>query len=409
MIHVGIDWAEAHHDVCILDDDGNLLDRFRISNDLAGVTELHARLAAHADEPGDVIIGLETDRGLLVHALKAAGYRLYAINPMSVDRYRDRHTTSGAKSDRGDAKVLADLVRTDRHNHRPVAGDSELLEAIKVLARTHQDLVWARQRHTNQLRNALLEFFPAAVEIFDDLAHMDAVAVLAAAPTPGQAAALSVDELEQVLRDGARQRFHRRRAEEIHAGLQGERLTAPELIDDALGVRVAALVGLIDTLNRQIDQVEARLVQRFEQHPDADLITSIPGLAAVLGARILGEFGDDPNRYDDAKARANYAGTSPITIASGNREVAVARFKRNRRLADACHRWAVCSLSASPGARAYYDAHNPDPQRTAKHAQRKQANKLVKILHGVLRHRRPYDEQIAWRNWLPDNNIAAAA
>lgn len=409
MIYVGIDWAEAHHDVCILDDHGTVADTFRIDNSLAGVARLHQRVGDHVDDAGEVAIGIETDRGLLVHAVKAAGYQVFAVNPMSVDRYRDRHTTSGAKSDRGDAKVLADLVRTDRHNHRPVAGDTDLLQAIKVLARTHQDLVWARNRHTNQLRNALLEFYPAALATFDDLAHMDTVAVLAAAPTPDQGRALSVDDIEALLEAGQRQRFHRRRARQIHTGLQSDELAAPELIDDALGVRVRSLVALIVTINDQISDVETKMSARFEQHPDAELITSMPGLASVLGARVLAEFGDDPNRYTDAKARANYAGTSPITIASGKTSAVVARFKRNRRLADTIDRWAFTSLSASPGARAYYDAHNPDPDTTSKHARRKQANKLVKLLHGVLRHRRPYNEQIAWQHWLPNNQLTPAA
>src|SRR5690606_7710115 len=121
--------------------DGAVLAQFRIDHSLQGVASLHGRVAEHADEPGQVVVGLEIDRGLLVQALKTADYKLYAINPRSVDRYRDRHATSGAKSDAGDAKVLADLVRTDRHNHRPIAGDTELVHAIKLLARTHQNLI----------------------------------------------------------------------------------------------------------------------------------------------------------------------------------------------------------------------------------------------------------------------------
>lgn len=397
MLHVGIDWAEQHHDVCIIVEDGTVVDTFRITNDLAGVARLHEHIGNLTDDPAQVVIGIETDRGLLVHAMKAAGYEVFAVNPMSVDRYRDRHTTSGAKSDSGDAKVLADLVRTDRHNHRPVAGDSELLEAIKVLARTHQDLVWARQRHTNQLRNALLEFYPAAVATFDDLAHMDTVAVLAAAPTPTRGRALSVDDIEQLLENGDRQRYHRRRAEQIHDGLQSHELTAPELIDDALGVRVRTLVALIVAINDQLAEVEPQLATRFEQHPDAELITSMPGLASVLGARVLAEFGDDPNRYADAKARRNYAGTSPITRTSGKHRGVAARHVRNTRLGDAIDRWAFCSLTASPGARAFYDK-----QRASGHthgqALRALGNKLVGQLHGCLRHRTPYDEKFAWRD-----------
>lgn len=153
MINVGIDWAEDDHQVCILDTEGATLEEFAIRDGAAGTGRLHERIAHHVDEPDQVVIGIETDRGLLVGALVAAGYQVYAVNPMSVDRYRDRHATSGGKSDRGDAKVLADLVRTDRHNHRTVAADSELLAAIKVTARTHQNLIWTRTRHSNQLRS----------------------------------------------------------------------------------------------------------------------------------------------------------------------------------------------------------------------------------------------------------------
>ena len=154
MIFVGVDWAEAHHDICVLDETGGVLARKRIPDTLLGVRALHELLGAHAEEPEDVIVGIEKDRGLLVTSMLGARYRVYAINPMSAARYRERHVTSGSKSDPGDAKVLADLVRTDRHNHREAAGDSENAEALKVLARAHQGAIWSRHREVNVLRNA---------------------------------------------------------------------------------------------------------------------------------------------------------------------------------------------------------------------------------------------------------------
>ena len=163
VLFVGDDWAQAHHDIEIQDETGRRLLRRRLPEGLAGMGELHALLAQHLPgdaEPAQVIVGIETDRGTWVAALIAAGYQVYAINPLAASRYRERHVTSGAKSDPGDAKVLADLVRTDRHNHRPVAGDSELAEAVKVLARAHQHLIWTRQRQTNALRSTLREFYP---------------------------------------------------------------------------------------------------------------------------------------------------------------------------------------------------------------------------------------------------------
>lgn len=202
MIFVGIDWSETHHDVCVLGVAGQILDKDRVPEGVEGLARLHEMLAAHADEqPSDVVIGIELDRGLLVGTLVATGYAVHAVNPLSVDRYRDRHRTSGAKSDPGDARVLADIVRTDRHLHRQVAGDSELAEAVKVLARAHQSLIWSRQREVNRLRNALREFYPAALVAFGtDLASADALAVLAAAPTPAAGRAMSSSRIATALR-----------------------------------------------------------------------------------------------------------------------------------------------------------------------------------------------------------------
>ena len=185
MIFVGVDWAEAHHDICVLGEEGQVLGKRRVAEGVSGLADLHSLVADHEEEPDEVVVGIETDRGLLVSALIGAGFEVYAINPMAASRYRDRHHVSGAKSDPGDARMLADLVRTDRHNHRRVAGDSELAEAIKVLARAHQNAIWARQRQANALRSALREYYPAALEAFGtELTSTDALAVLGVAPTP---------------------------------------------------------------------------------------------------------------------------------------------------------------------------------------------------------------------------------
>jgi len=207
VIFVGIDWAEEHHDVHVMNPDGQPLGRARVPEGIDGIARLHALVADHADDPAEVVVGIETDRGLLVTSLVAAGYQVYAVNPRAVDRYRDRHAMSGAKSDGGDAKVLADLVRTDRHNHRQVAGDSDLAEAVKVTARAHQNLIWTRQRQLNQLRSALREYYPGALAIFgNDLAHRDAVAVLAKAPTPELGRRLSTTQIASALRRAGRLR-----------------------------------------------------------------------------------------------------------------------------------------------------------------------------------------------------------
>ena len=278
---------------------------------LAGVSGFHELMGTPAEEPSQVVVGIETDRGLWVQALSAAGYQVYAVNPLAVARYRDRHQVSGAKSDAGDAELLADLVRTDRHNHRPLSGDSAQAEAIKVLARGHQNLIWARTRHTNALRSALREYYPAALQVFDNLADRDALAVLGRAPGPDEAARLSLAKVRSARKHGGRQRNIDARAQEIVAALRTEHLTAPTAITAAFAATTRAAVGIIGELNHQIVDLEAELNTHFETHPDADIYLSLPGLGVILGARVLGEFGDDPDRYTTAKCRKNYAEPHP--------------------------------------------------------------------------------------------------
>ena len=295
-----------------------------------------------------MMIGIETDRGLWVGALTAAGYQVFAINPLAAARYRDRHHVSGAKSDASDAKLLADLVRTDRHNHRAIAGDSADAEAIKVLARAHQSLIWSRTRHTNALRNALREYYPAALVAFEDLTHGDALGVLDRAPTPAQGAHLPLTALQAALKRGGRQRNIAARAREIRAALRTEQLTAPARSPRRSQPPPAPRWASSPSSTARSASSKPLLAEHFETHPDADIYRSLPGLGVVLGARVLGEFGDDPNRYTDAKSRRNYAGTSPLTVASGKKRAVLARHVRNRRLYDAIDQWAFCALTNQP-------------------------------------------------------------
>ncbi|MGH2773764.1 MAG: IS110 family transposase [Actinomycetota bacterium] len=396
MIFVGDDWAEAHHDICVLDEQGKMLAKRRVPEGVEGIRQFHELVADHAVDPAEVIVGIEIDRGLFVQALVTAGYQIYAINPFAASRYRDRHAVSGAKSDPGDAKVLAELVRTDRQNHRLIAGDTELAEAVKILARGHQNLIWTRQRQMNSLRSTLREFYPAALEAFgEDLDAACALAVLKKAPTPSEGRNLSRARIATALRQAGRQRGVDAKAKQIWTSLRIPQLEAPGLISRAFGVNVSATVALLQELNRQVAAIETQLSSSFEVHPDAEILHSLAGLGQVLGARVLAEFGDDPARYANAKARKCYAGTAPITKASGTRKVVLARVARNRRLADASYQWAFCSLTVSAGARKLYDAQRAKGA-THHQALRAVANRWVGILHGCLSHRCLYDETIAW-------------
>jgi hypothetical protein len=413
VLFVGDDWAEDHHDVEILDDTGRRLAKARLPEGMTGMVRLHELLAEHLGEDaidpetgmlaaGEVVVGIETDRGPWVAAMIAAGYQVFAINPLSVARYRERHSTSGAKSDPGDAHVLAEIVRLDRAHHRPVAGDSDAVEGLKLVAR-HQSLIWERTRHLQRLRQALREYFPAALDALAagklELTDPDALELLERAGDPDRAARLSRSKITAILKR-ARRREVETKTEAIQAALRAPALRQPAPIEAAYATIAASQIRLISGLNSQIPTLEEVVAQGFGRHPDAEIYISQPGLGTVLGARVLAEFGDDPRRYQDHKARRNYAGTSPITRASGRKHVVLARYARNRRLGDAVHQWAFCALNASPGARAYYDQLRA--RGTGHHAALRQlGNRLVGILHGCLKTRTNYDETTAWAHRQP--------
>jgi transposase len=362
------------------------------------MARLHAMIGGLVgDEPGqdvEVVVGIETDRGPWVGALVAAGYSVVAVNPLQAARFRDRLGVSGAKSDPADAHVLADMVRTHSHELRPVAGDSAQVEAVKVVARTHKTLIWERTRHTQRLRHALRDYFPAALAAFDDLDAVDTLELLALAPTPTLAARLTSGQIHTVLKRARRRNIPEKTAA-IQTALRTEHLGQPEVVATAYAASVQALIAVVSVLNTQIASLQGQVEAHFGRHPAAEIITSQPGMGVILGARVLAEFGDDPTRYATAKARKNYAGTSPITRASGKKKTVLARFVHNDRLVDALLIQAFNALQRSPGARAYYDQQRA---RGVGHnaALRQLANRMVGILHGCVKTGTRYDETTAW-------------
>ncbi|MFC4537143.1 IS110 family transposase, partial [Sphaerisporangium dianthi] len=384
-LFIGDDRAEAHHDVEVMDASGRRLAKARLPEGVAGMARLHAMIAEQigeaADEDVEVLVGIETDRGPWVSALVAAGYTVFAVNPLQAARYRERLGTSGAKSDAADAHMLADMVRTDSHQLRPIAGDSARAEAIKVVARTHKTLIWERTRAGQRLRHALRDYFPAALTAFEDLDTTEALELLAKAPDPASAAKLTIGQISAALKRARRRGDLTARATEIQTALRAAHLGQPEVVTAAYAASVRALVAVLAVIGEQVKTLQGQVEACFGRHPAAEIIVSQPGLGPILGARVLAEFGDDRDRYASAKARKNYAGTSPITRASGRKRSVLARFVHNDRLLDALMTQASVALRVSPGARAYYDR-----QRARgvgyNTALRQLANRLVGILHG---------------------------
>ncbi len=338
-IFCGIDWAENHHDIALVDQGGTQLAKLRISDDSAGFNELLELLARHGDSPEEPIpVAIETPRGLLVAGLRATGRNVYAINPLAAARYRDRSSISRAKSDAADARVLANILRTDMAAHRALPIDSELVQAVAVLARAHQDAVWDKTQMVNRLRSHLREYYPAALQAFHGsgtlgLDSKHARAVLATAPTPA-AARLTRSQLRALLnRAGRLRRRTDVEVERLREIFRRECLHHLPTVEQAMGKQAQALIQQLDATCRSVDDLAAATEEAFLSHPDAEIITSFPGLSVTSGARVLAEIGNDRHRFVDARALKAYAGAAPVTRASGRSRVVVARAVKNQRLA----------------------------------------------------------------------------
>src|SRR5436309_2837818 len=349
-VFCGIDWAEDHHDIALVGRDGQLLARRRISDDAAGLALLVDLLAAHGDTATDLVpVAIETPRGLLTACLRATGRQVYPINPMAVSRYRDRHSVAGRKSDHGDAVVLANILRTDRHAHRPLPADTELAQAIAVLARAQQDAVWARTAAHNKLRSHLREYQPGFLAAFADarggIMRPEARVILAAAPTPADTATLTLTQLRSLLKKAGRQRGTDAEAARLREAFRAPQMRQLPLVEHAMGRQALALLGQLNAACAAAADLEQATIESFNQHPDAEIITSFPGLGPLTGARVLAEIGDDRSRFQDAKGLKAYAGAAPITRASGKTRAVLHRRVKNQRLAATGYIWAFAALT----------------------------------------------------------------
>ncbi|MET8277146.1 IS110 family transposase [Streptomyces sp. NPDC005096] len=400
LIYCGIDWAERTHDVALVNDSGELLAKRHITDDAAGYTILLDLLAEYGDtEETPIPVAIETSRGLLVAVLRTGKRRVYAINPMAAARYRDRTSVSRKKSDPGDALVLANILRTDMHAHRPLPADSDLGRVIAVLARAQQDALWNRQQISNQLRSLLREYYPAALDTFatwtNGLCRPEARELLKTAPTPTRAAQLTRTQISASLKRAGRKRGIDAEAERIREFFRADYAHQPLLVEEALGKQMLALLIQLEASCIAADDLAKAVEESFPQHPDADVILSFPGLGVQLGARVLAEIGDDHTRFADARGLKAYAGSSPVTRASGKKSSITRRWVKNDRLNHAGYLWAFSALRASAGADAHYRRRREAGDWHAS-AQRNLFNRMLGQLYHCLQSGELFDEQTAY-------------
>lgn len=393
-ITCGVDWAEDHHDVVVMDDVGKVLQGRRIDTGVDGYADLLALIADHGGSAAETAVALETDKNLLVLALRAAGFTVYPINPRAVARYRERHYQAGKKSDHGDASVLADILRTDRHQHRPLPAVSDHALTIKALARQHQEAIWALHQTASRLRSMLLEFYPQALKAFPNLNHKAALTILGAVTTPTLAQRLTSRRVVALLHRCGR-RNDPDLVERILTELKAPALRQPPPVEEAMGLAAKSLIDILAQMHVAVARLNDALVEAFSRHQLAPVLTSAPGLGTVLAARVLAEVGDDLARFDSPANLRAFAGTAPVTRASGRSSYVKARKVRNKRLGDACHWWAFSTLTKSPGARAHYD-HRRSLGDTHNAALRNLANKLLGRLWWCIQNQQTWDDAAAW-------------
>ncbi|MFD5256744.1 IS110 family transposase [Streptomyces bobili] len=401
MICCGIDWAEKTHAVALVDDSGQLMAKRNITDDSSGYKILLDLLIEYGDtEESPIPVAIETSRGLLVAVLRTGKRQVFAINPMAAARYRDRHSVSRKKSDPGDALVLANILRTDMHAHRPLPDDSDPARAIAVLARAQQDSLWNRQQLANQLRSLLREYYPAALDAFakwtNGLCRPEARELLKIAPTPAQAARLTRNQITAALKRSGRKRGIEADAERLREALRGDWARQLPLVEDALGKQLLALLCQLDAACTAADDLAKAVEEAFPQHPDADVILSFPGLGVQLGARVLAELGDDHTRFADARGLKAYAGSSPITRASGKKSSITRRRVKNDRLNHAGYLWAFAALTASPGAKAHYRRRRDERGDWHASALRNLFNRMAGQLYHCIQAHEPFDEALAF-------------
>jgi len=387
-VSCGIDWAQDHHDIAVVDEQGTVISAVRIDNDAAGLARLLEILAEHDTPELRLEVAIETSRGLLVAGLRAAGRTVFAINPLAVSRYRDRYRSSRGKSDAFDAMVLANILRTDRDAHRSLPEDSDQVRALQVLCRAQQDAIWDKLTVTNRIRALLRAFFPAAVAAFERggrhrLESASCRTILAVASTPSEAGMLTERRLAGMLRKAGRQRGIDAEAARLRGYFQAEQMHQPESVEQAMGVQLRGLLRQLDAVCRSLAELETQIDAAFLAHPDGQIVSSVPGLGVALGARLLAEIGDDHSRFADGRALKAFAGAAPVTRASGRSTFVHARRAKNNRMAAVGYVWALAALRHDPLWEARYRARRAAGDRHVT-ALRKMFNSMLGKLHHCL-------------------------
>ena len=404
MYYIGIDWADDHHDVFITDDSGVKLEAFTISHTAEGIYSLRDKLRKLTLSKEQILIGLETPKNLVVSSLLDEGYTVYSFNPKSVDRYRDRYRVSGARDDSFDAMVIANILRTDRHQFRPILPDSDLIRELKILTHDQQRLIRLKTKLVNQIKACLKDYYPIALQFFSDIDQEITIDFLLKYPKPQ---AISLEKLETFFKEHHYPKVEQK-ANQIHNKLSAPQIFVEEFVIRAKSRLLISLLTQLRTLMEQIDEYQEEINKLFQQHPDKEIFKSLPGSGEKNAPRLLAEMGDNKERYTQAKDIQCEAGTAPITNKSGKTEIVMMRFACRKLFRNIMYQFSFSSLQSSTWARNFYDSQRTKG-KTHSQALRALGNKWLKIIFHLWKNQVTYNEDRHLADIMRQQFMAAGA
>jgi len=383
----GIDWASDHHDASIVNERGMEVKKLRIDDDLDGYRKL---LKVLRELGGDIPIAIECKEHLLVSFLVSEAYALYPINPKSAERYKDRYNVGGTKTDPIDAFSLADILRTDRHKHRPLAYSSEEVRKLQLLCMEYDKLLKDKNTLEYQFQDALHRYFPLALTLFSTNNCKSIYRLLSGYPTYGRLKAAGYEELRGfLLKIGYRLTPHIRK---IHQKIQSSDYYHVDVFDEVFSDTAKALAGVLLVLTEQIDGIKKKMITITKSHELGKIFYTLPGSGNINSAKLLALMGDNKELYSDASEIQTFGGVAPVIKSSGKKFRVVFRYACNKTHRDTLTWFAFCSLSYCSWAREFYDRKKKEGKGHYE-ACRLLAFKWVRIIFKLWKNEESYNTQ----------------
>ncbi len=390
--YAGFDWARDHHDIVILERSGQIVADIRIEHTAQGWQEFREKIQAYPV----LAVAIETSQGMALDQLELTSALIYPVNPMSAQRFRERHVASGNKTDRLDAWSLADALRVDGQNWKPLQPMDPLVQELRLICRDEMHIITERTSLVNQLQQALMDYYPAALEAFDDWTQPHCWDFILQFPTPEALAKAGQRRWETFLHTHKlwRPKTVQKRLE-VFKGAGNFVACAP--VTAAKSLLACSLARMLKTLQTQLDEYAKRIAELFQSHPDHDLFGSLPGVGEKLGPRLLGEVGTDLSRFPDPNALQCLAGTAPVSFQSGQYHKVHLRHQCIKVLRYVVHLWSANAMLFCPWAKVYYQKKRQEGKSHAC-ALRCLGQRLLKILWKIIATRTPYDAELHARN-----------